>query len=421
MSQSRANRAASILSLCEFAARGVPVDTHDLNSQFIQEISADFERFAGQLRYMKSAAPAQWTTGFRAVMEKSHSMRVTRVDPTKKKRVRPLSKCMACGREERNCSFAIDLAGRTDPNRWLKSPEGVCEQYSEFKTDYDSFFDGSAMDHATKDGKLPSEDNGCYMVGETCLRKAKLSFLVNTMVQDECYARGCDLEDICEDVATLSSSLTYTVDNKTAANFVARKDALELAIADEKRFVPDIQTDDNFWDVIDECRAHVAKNDVDEYDRLVRERAEQRMQSEMHTKHRDHKGQGEEEDALSGAEQDDEESDDGRPHKRQRRRVICEDESDMSDQDEEGVDGQGGLDDGAPSGFASSSSGIIGVAALQRAAGILPSRRKALLQLMELQTKLEREKRFRNAAVCTNAILTLQELLQRVEELSHTV
>ena len=61
------------------------------------------------------------------------------------------------------------------------------------------------------------------------------------------------------------------------------------------------------------------------------------------------------------------------------------------------------------------------VLALQRAAGILPSRRTALLQLMELQTRLEREQRFAEAAVCTNAVLTLQELLQRVEELRHTV
>tara|TARA_B100001057_G_scaffold324205_1_gene324411 strand:- start:3261 stop:3452 length:192 start_codon:yes stop_codon:yes gene_type:complete len=56
----------------------------------------------------------------------------------------------------------------------------------------------------------------------------------------------------------------------------------------------------------------------------------------------------------------------------------------------------------------------------QRAAGILPSRNDALVQLMELQARLARSFNHRDATVCTNAILTLQELMQRVEDLAHT-
>jgi hypothetical protein len=58
---------------------------------------------------------------------------------------------------------------------------------------------------------------------------------------------------------------------------------------------------------------------------------------------------------------------------------------------------------------------------MQRAAGILPSRNEAVVQLMELQVRLAKNRNHRDATVCTNAILTLQELVQRVEELSHTV
>jgi len=44
---------------------------------------------------------------------------------------------------------------------------------------------------------------------------------------------------------------------------------------------------------------------------------------------------------------------------------------------------------------------------------VLPSRRAALKLLMELQLRLAREDRLSDAAVCTNAIMTLQELMQR--------
>jgi hypothetical protein len=52
--------------------------------------------------------------------------------------------------------------------------------------------------------------------------------------------------------------------------------------------------------------------------------------------------------------------------------------------------------------------------------GRLPARRECLLQLGELQMQLIREGRDGEASVCTNAIMTLQELMARVEQLAHT-
>jgi hypothetical protein len=52
--------------------------------------------------------------------------------------------------------------------------------------------------------------------------------------------------------------------------------------------------------------------------------------------------------------------------------------------------------------------------------GGLPARRECLLQLGELQLQLIREGRDGDASVCTNAIMTLQELMTRVEQLAHT-
>lgn len=64
---------------------------------------------------------------------------------------------------------------------------------------------------------------------------------------------------------------------------------------------------------------------------------------------------------------------------------------------------------------------VLWIAELQRAAGNLPSRRATLVSLMELQIRLARQEKHEDAAVCTNAIQTLQELIQRVDELAHSV
>jgi hypothetical protein len=57
---------------------------------------------------------------------------------------------------------------------------------------------------------------------------------------------------------------------------------------------------------------------------------------------------------------------------------------------------------------------------MQRADGVLPSRRAAMLALMELQVRLARQGRDEDAAVCTNSIQTIQDLLCRNERLAHT-
>ena len=63
---------------------------------------------------------------------------------------------------------------------------------------------------------------------------------------------------------------------------------------------------------------------------------------------------------------------------------------------------------------------VSGMVGKMRAAGSLPNRRDVLMQVMQLQLTLEREERAQESLICTNAILTLQELMQQVERLRHT-
>ena len=57
------------------------------------------------------------------------------------------------------------------------------------------------------------------------------------------------------------------------------------------------------------------------------------------------------------------------------------------------------------------------LAGLARAETRLPSRKRALVELMKLQARLAEEGRDAESAVCTNAVFTIQELLKRVERL----
>ena len=52
--------------------------------------------------------------------------------------------------------------------------------------------------------------------------------------------------------------------------------------------------------------------------------------------------------------------------------------------------------------------------------GRLPARRKALYNLGTLQLRLMAEGRDADAAICTNAMFVIQEMLARVDQLAHT-
>ena len=53
--------------------------------------------------------------------------------------------------------------------------------------------------------------------------------------------------------------------------------------------------------------------------------------------------------------------------------------------------------------------------------GRLPARRRCLFNLGTLQLKLLQEGRDDDSSICTNAMFTIQELLARCDQLSHTV
>jgi hypothetical protein len=306
---------------------------------------------------------------------------------------------------------------------------------------------------------MPDVDKGCFVVGQTCLRKAKLRYLLQSMLLDACYTCDRDIEEMVDegvDGDDLSSDTLYTLSLEKCEEFVKAQDAIELAVADEKRPVPEVPVDHDFWDTIDECRNEAAQGREDVFNKIIRDRAIETLRSMRSNAKRQY--DREDHDEYIGSSDDgveDDCSEDEVCNKRKRvggRTCVIQDESDDESgpqpgpvtrsskrqrqsapastsvaQDDEPTEpgpsesnGGRGEELRRRSFGKSTSASVSDMVGRQRAAGILPSRNDALVQLMELQARLARSFNHRDATVCTNAILTLQELMQRVEDLAHT-
>lgn len=392
----------------------------DNEDDTIDESIDAFEKLSSKVRYVVPRASAGWRPGFNSVLRCSHSMRVEKVSRDQKEAARAYSGiCMACGRKEQNCNYVIDLAGNFDLKEWTSDAQGLTASYKRFVEEYCGVFEESW--NPKNGGGLPAVDKGRFVVGSTCLRKAKLTFQAQTLLLEACYSAERQIEERREQKKPINDSELYTATNRAAERFVAAQDSIELAVADERRAVPDLLIDESFWERIDEARTN-SFGDESDFCAAIRERSEASMSSSHHAQ--EARNEGDEENGSvveSDEEEGDEESDQDVMHgsrgKRQRTcRVVHDD-----DLQETSAEASSSTDVGAPQGRESnrliSVSGMVGK---RRAEGSLSSRRDAMLALMELQLSLAREGRLAQAAVCGNAAMTISELLDRVEHLAHT-
>lgn len=463
---SREERASHVLKLCEYTARGLMPDLEDLEDESMGLLKGSYDALASKLRYLMPRSSAQWKPEFERALESSHSMRVEKIEVSRKQAIGGMKgKCMACGRNESNCRYAIDLAGSMDPREWLRGPDRLSDLYASFKQAYGGIYDSEFVNKCVREGKLPAVDKGCFVVGQTCLRKAKLRYSLQTLLLETCYACDRDLEELeSRDGAELEldGNVLYTITEERCEDFVKRQDALELAVADDKRYAPDVPIDNDFWDIIDDCRNEISGGSEPVFNDIIRRRANKtlsdlRSGGSKGNEYSDDDYDVDGSDDADARDSSDEEVASKSKTSRKRACVIADDES--SDEEGGGIvygsghptrssktkrvgsDAPGGTSSSAGAGSSREAAGanddgpamptagsrrsvplsISGMAGIQRAAGILPSRNEAVVQLMELQVRLAKNRNHRDATVCTNAILTLQELVQRVEDLSHTV
>lgn len=451
-----------MLKLCEYAARGMIPDLEDVEDESMGLLKGSYDALASKLRYLMPRSSAQWKPEFERALESSHSMRVETIEVSRKQAIGGVQgKCMACGRNESNCRYAIDLAGSMDPREWLRGPDRVSGLYASFKREYDHVYGSDFVSNCVREGKLPAVDKGCFVVGETCLRKAKLRYSLQTLLLETCYSCDRDLEELEEQGLDFEGGVLYTITEERCEDFVKRQDALELAVADDKRYAADVPVDNDFWDIIDKCRNDISGGSETVFNDIIRWRANKTLSDLRNGGSKGDEYSDDDCDVVGSDDADKSDSGDeevASKRKEYRKRACVTDDENSDDEDGSIFQGSGyatriskakRVRSDAPGGTSSSAGGgnsreaasvnddgsaiptagsrrsaplsISGIVGMQRAAGILPSRNEVVVQLMELQVRLAKARNHKDAAVCTSAILTLQELVQRVEELRHTV
>lgn len=480
--------ALTVLDVCERAAREIPVDYNDRSDKDVQFMAGCFKNWQSRIKILKEQAAADWTPRFYKMLSSAHSICIEPISYPEKEGVRTEKmKCMACGRWEKRCRYGLNAVGPFNADDFhTGGAQNLMSSWTKFHKDYRNTL------RESPDGTLLKDDRGMYSIGETCMKKAEVFYLLNTLLLNETFeafyrAEGEDLED---------DEMCYATDDQ-AFSLLERFEALHGCAADVKRAAPEWGVDRKLWDRVAETRKTASRGNDDEMARLLRNRAadfvdvcdsdsedDSPTQPTRPTRTRAtvlvESDSSEEEDNLDDFIVDDEEEEREEQEEQEEREeqeepVVCNTKrsgrktekakkakktirkirsaavprrtsrriqgrspdklEETLGPHEEGVDEGADEEDTtleppeppeAPlrSHSRAPQPNPFQIAQARRAPGVearLPARRECLAQLAELQVKLIREGRNSDAAVCTSAIMTLQELLSRVEQLAHTV
>ena len=425
-------RHTAVLELCERAARNIETEfEEDGDSRFIADAAHEI---VSKLKYLASRASAGWTAGFHNTLMLAHSIRVVRIDHESKAqlRQRPM-RCAACGRFEKRCGLRLDLVGDYDGD--YSDPAEFCQSYKSFLSTHSELIECKELND------LHRFDLGSYTLGKTCLRKARLAHMAHTLMLQK--IREFD-EKLTQTHNASDLKKLYCVDDEAAHDFEETIQKLELAIADEKRSIPTLYNDDALFYHLDVLRLEASNGDDNLLKRMLRGRAKELMEQDSDY-------------SYDSESESSEEPEPVRPRKR-RGQVIESDDEELQETNTRGkaahprrsarLNPPASTSTSAPAPaqtvtapapapaeiiaapapapapasapLAPLGSDAVSLARLQRMPDRLPARRATLIALSSLQSKLLSDGRDDDAAVITNALFTLQEMMKIAQDLAHS-
>ena len=262
--------ALAVLDAFERAVRGNPPDYDDPHDEDAAFMRRSVEGIKSRLRVLKRQAAAGWKPEFTRMLDNCHSIAVEKVNWAEKEGVRSQKlRCMACGRHEHCCTYGLHAVGPFAETKFNKdSVSALSSAWTQFIDEYEAEPEGA------KAGELPIQDNGIYTIGSTCMRKAELYYIVNTMILEGCYeAYQTWMEQ--EQGEEHAGWRWYYATQENVDVFMKKLEDLEIAIADEKHRVPDWGTDVVLWTRVAGWRDKSSGGDDDLLVELLRKRAEQ--------------------------------------------------------------------------------------------------------------------------------------------------
>ena len=266
------------------------------------------DRLSHTLKFLMHSAGAQWSHDFGKLFRRVHSINVCPTSRSAKQIHRQKAwKCDACGRDEHGCAYELNIAGSPhfDPDTWWKGLGASAGAWLRFNSDY------TALSNATR---FDRQDFGKLYIGKTCLRKAKLQFMIQTFVLELYYMTQ---QDILEHPPPLDSDAdrdaAYTAAAHERMRAMADKmDAtlshIERAIAKEGVEPPPVEEDRTLWTRLKHLRTQHAAARRTTVDALL----QQRTRTLLRDRPEDRSGSDGSDDELhsEGEEQSDDEYDD---------------------------------------------------------------------------------------------------------------
>ena len=242
-------RAEAILELCSKVAAGTADEIQE--GKFFMAEST--ELLVRDLAYLSQRAAAAWKPAFTRVLDDAHSLRVVRVPLGEKEKARQAAfHCDACGRREKWCGLAVDLAGGIGQNPdWVKTCPSKTGDFGGWISNTENFVKEYQTDFVGEEGHLLACDFGRFYLGQTCSRKAQLAFIANSTVTETIYNAHVSLGDDAGD----NGDDANDAKQKDAVAFQERLEKLKMCVADERRAdLPDLLLDSTFWDRVDYYR-----------------------------------------------------------------------------------------------------------------------------------------------------------------------
>ena len=418
MALSRPRSAELVLHVLEHAARGNEIDPEDADDDECEHRNQAWQSFTSEARYVAAQSSAGWKAEFERTIANAHSMRVMKVSDKQKATTRGDDVCIACGRPEADCRYAIDMVGDFAPLNLCCQVDDVARVYSDFQREYAKPFEPKFL--KPRRGVLSPHDHGRFIVGRTCLRKAKLRFQLQSTALDAAYSSEKAI-DVMHGERSLET--LYTVDEEVAEKLVEKMDRLKNCVRNDKAAVPALDTDSSLWERVDQMRHAAAGGDEDLVDRLTGARAAEIMSKNV--------GVPQERPVRPTREPDREPSRQSDRGKRKRRACVVDDDEEGGDTEPEveaGEAGPSGPSQAGPSraghgaGLPAASApreavaSARSLAAARRADGSLGSRRSVVSSLLDVALRLSREGRDDLAAAVTAGVSTMQEILQILED-----
>jgi hypothetical protein len=256
----------TILEVVEKAARGLK-ETYDPEDEHDAHCIECFDRVASTANYwFAKSCSSTWNPVFINRLKTSVAVSFPKLDEQEKECVRAgTGKCMACGRNEEKNYTAISFFGNKSEAAF-KDINKLSDDYEVLRERFNGFYDFEESVSRTHEWegkkKMFHEDGGTFVIGETCLTRAKLAFMSSTFISDMCYNVDVHMNERISNKERVSNNMMYCNQDEDHKLFNDSYDAMMRLCSRETEWLDEkcIPVDAQYWKFVRLVRSRAFKD-----------------------------------------------------------------------------------------------------------------------------------------------------------------